>query len=125
MQSEYMFQLLKQMKDGDQQAFHAMYDATYQDVYRTVSFLVDHPQDREDVMNEIYMQMWTSLANYDTNRPFHFWLHGLVIRQALAEIPNFRAHSCLRPGRVALGSTFGVNGRDEPNDIAGHPQTDG
>ncbi|GIP02983.1 RNA polymerase sigma factor [Paenibacillus lautus] len=81
MQSEYMFQLLKQMKDGDQQAFHAMYDATYQDVYRTVSFLVDHPQDREDVMNEIYMQMWTSLANYDTNRPFHFWLHGLVIRQ--------------------------------------------
>jgi len=81
MQSEYMFQLLQQMKDGDQQAFHAMYDATYQDVYRTVSFLVDHPQDREDVMNEIYMQMWTSLANYDTNRPFHFWLHGLVIRQ--------------------------------------------
>lgn len=81
MQSEYMFQLLKQMKDGDQQAFHAMYDATYQDVYRTVSFLVDHAQDREDVMNEIYMQMWTSLANYDTNRPFHFWLHGLVIRQ--------------------------------------------
>ncbi|MGV2805345.1 RNA polymerase subunit sigma, partial [Clostridium perfringens] len=78
MQSEYMYELLKQMKDGDQQAFHTMYDATYQDVYRTVSFLVDHQQDREDVMNEIYMQMWTSLANYDTNRPFHFWLHGVV-----------------------------------------------
>lgn len=76
-----MYQLLKRMKDGDQQAFHTIYDATYQDVYRTVTFLVDHQQDREDVMNEIYMQMWTSLANYDTSRPFHFWLHGLVIRQ--------------------------------------------
>lgn len=74
MQSEYLYQLLTKMKDGNQQAFHTLYDATYQDVYRTVSFLVDHQQDREDVMNEIYMQMWTSLDNYDTNRPFHFLL---------------------------------------------------
>ncbi|WP_028545535.1 sigma-70 family RNA polymerase sigma factor [Paenibacillus taiwanensis] len=81
MDNENMYQLLLQMKAGDQQAFHTVYDATYQDVYRTVCFLVDHQQDREDVMNEIYMQMWTSLANYDPNRPFHFWLNGLVIRQ--------------------------------------------
>lgn len=92
MQNEYMYQLLKKMKEGDQQAFHAMYDATYQDVYRTVSFLVDHQQDREDIINEIYMQMWTSLANYDTNRPFHFWLHGLVIRQ----VQRFRVKSWRR-----------------------------
>ncbi|WP_068773350.1 sigma-70 family RNA polymerase sigma factor [Paenibacillus sp. FJAT-26967] len=92
MQSEYMYQLLTKMKDGNQQAFHAIYEATYQDVYRTVSFLVDHQQDREDVMNEIYMQMWTSLANYDTNRPFHFWLHGLVIRQ----VQRFRVKSWRR-----------------------------
>ncbi|TCJ02520.1 sigma-70 family RNA polymerase sigma factor [Cytobacillus praedii] len=92
MQSEYMYQLLKKMKDGDQQAFHKIYDATYQDVYRTVCFMVDHQQDREDVMNEIYMQMWTSLATYDTNRPFHFWLHGLVIRQ----VQRFRVKSWRR-----------------------------
>ncbi|WP_028594305.1 sigma-70 family RNA polymerase sigma factor [Paenibacillus assamensis] len=81
MESKYMYQLLQQMIDGDQHAFQKMYEATYQDVYRTVCFLVDHQQDREDVMNEIYMQMWTSLANYDISRPFQFWLHGLVIRQ--------------------------------------------
>ncbi|MCM3239634.1 sigma-70 family RNA polymerase sigma factor [Heyndrickxia oleronia] len=92
MQSEYMYQLLTKMKDGDQQAFHTLYDATYQDVYRTVSFMVDHQQDREDVMNEIYMQMWTSLSNYDTNRPFHFWLNGLVIRQ----VQRFRVKSWRR-----------------------------
>ncbi|WP_102273534.1 sigma-70 family RNA polymerase sigma factor [Cytobacillus massiliigabonensis] len=92
MQSEYMYQLLTKMKAGDQQAFHTIYNATYQDVYRTVCFMVDHPQDREDVMNEIYMQMWTSLSNYDTNRPFHFWLHGLVIRQ----VQRFRVKSWRR-----------------------------
>ncbi|SDE11583.1 RNA polymerase sigma-70 factor, ECF subfamily [Paenibacillus sp. UNCCL117] len=92
MKSDYMYQLLEKMKDGDQQAFHTIYDATYQNIYKTVSFLVDHQQDREDVMNEIYMQMWTSLANYDTNRPFHFWLHGLVIRQ----VQRFRVKSWRR-----------------------------
>ncbi|ERM18249.1 hypothetical protein P615_18045 [Brevibacillus laterosporus PE36] len=47
-------------------------------------------------MNEIYMQMWTSLANYDTNRPFQFWLTRLgnpssaeISGQELEEIPNF------------------------------------
>ncbi|MGN7402517.1 sigma-70 family RNA polymerase sigma factor [Cytobacillus praedii] len=92
MQSEYMYQLLTKMKDGDQQAFHKIYDATYQDVYRTVCFMVDHQQDREDIMNEIYMQMWTSLTTYDTNRPFHFWLNGLVIRQ----VQRFRVKSWRR-----------------------------
>ncbi|MGG4212147.1 sigma-70 family RNA polymerase sigma factor [Paenibacillus sp. FSL L8-0638] len=92
MQSESMYHVLTKMIEGDQQAFHTLYDATYKDVYRTVSFLVDHPQDREDIMNEIYMQMWTSLPNYDPNRPFHFWLHGLVIRQ----VQRFRVKSWRR-----------------------------
>lgn len=92
MQSEDMYHLLTQMKEGNQQAFRTMYEATYKDVYRTVAFLVDHQQDREDIMNEIYMQMWTSLANYDTNRPFHFWLNGLVIRQ----IQRYRVKSWRR-----------------------------
>ncbi|MDQ0050334.1 RNA polymerase sigma-70 factor (ECF subfamily) [Paenibacillus polymyxa] len=92
MQSEFMYHVLTKMIEGDQQAFHTLYDATYKDVYRTVSFLVDHPQDREDIMNEIYMQMWTSLPNYDPNRPFHFWLHGLVIRQ----VQRFRVKSWRR-----------------------------
>ena len=34
MQREYMYELLAKMKEGNRQAFHAFYDATYQDVYR-------------------------------------------------------------------------------------------
>lgn len=34
MESKYMYQLLTKMKDGDQQAFHTLYDATYQDIYQ-------------------------------------------------------------------------------------------
>ncbi|TGV00174.1 hypothetical protein EN829_057970 [Mesorhizobium sp. M00.F.Ca.ET.186.01.1.1] len=34
MQREYMYELLAKMKGGNRQAYHAFYDATYQDVYR-------------------------------------------------------------------------------------------
>lgn len=33
-----MYHVLTKMIEGDQQAFHTLYDATYKDVYRTVSF---------------------------------------------------------------------------------------
>ncbi|WP_260612268.1 sigma factor [Paenibacillus popilliae] len=32
-------------------------------------------------MNEIYFQLWRSIDNYDTNRPFRFWMHGIVLKQ--------------------------------------------
>ncbi|PGV58840.1 RNA polymerase subunit sigma [Bacillus cereus] len=72
---------LQQMVTGDQRAFQYIYDATCKDVYRTVAFLIVDKQDIDDVVNEVYIHMWKSLSNYDYNRSFRFWLHGLIVRQ--------------------------------------------
>ncbi|MCM3748751.1 sigma-70 family RNA polymerase sigma factor [Paenibacillus pasadenensis] len=66
---------------GDESAFQLVYQATHQDVYRTVAFLVYNSQDIEDIVNEVYMRMWRSFHMYDPNRPFRFWLHGITVRQ--------------------------------------------
>lgn len=66
---------------GDEFAFKLVYQATHQDVYRTVAFLVYNKQDIEDVVNEVYMQMWRSFHTYDPSRPFRYWLHGITVRQ--------------------------------------------
>ncbi len=42
---------------GDESAFQLVYQATHQDVYRTVAFLVYNKQDIEDIVNEVYMRM--------------------------------------------------------------------
>ncbi|WP_134682790.1 sigma-70 family RNA polymerase sigma factor [Brevibacillus migulae] len=73
---------IKQAIAGDQTAFSALYELTLDDVYRTVAFLVNNKQDVHDVVSEVYIQLWNSLPSYDPGRPFHFWLHGLVVRQA-------------------------------------------
>lgn len=73
--------LLKRMISGDQIAFESIYEQTHNVVYRTIAMLVYNKHDVEDIMNEVYMQMWKSLDNYDLNRSFYSWLHGITIRQ--------------------------------------------
>jgi RNA polymerase sigma-70 factor (ECF subfamily) len=71
---------LEKATHGDESAFQLVYEATHQDVYRTVAFLVYNKQDIEDIVNEVYMRMWRSFHYYDPNRSFRFWLHGITVR---------------------------------------------
>jgi RNA polymerase sigma-70 factor (ECF subfamily) len=72
---------LEQMAAGDQSAFDHIYDLTCKDVYRTVTFFVRDKQEIDELVNEIYIQMWKSYNTYDAKRSFRFWLHGLIVRQ--------------------------------------------
>lgn len=73
---------LYKMESGDQEAFQVIYKLTSRDIYRTVVFLLGNQhQDVDDIVNEVYIKMWKSVTNYDMNRSFRFWLHGLVVKQ--------------------------------------------
>ncbi|MFE6138175.1 sigma-70 family RNA polymerase sigma factor [Bacillus sp. NPDC057893] len=73
---------LYKMESGDQEAFQVIYELTSKDIYRTVVFLLGNQhQDVDDIVNEVYIKMWKSVTNYDMNRSFRFWLHGLVVKQ--------------------------------------------
>ncbi|HHP1116573.1 TPA: sigma-70 family RNA polymerase sigma factor [Bacillus thuringiensis] len=73
---------LYKMESGDQEAFQIIYEYTCKDIYRTVVFLVgSQNQDVDDIVNEVYINMWKSIRNYDMNRSFRFWLHGLVVKE--------------------------------------------
>lgn len=69
---------------GSRDAFGELYEATIKDVYKTVYFLVKEQSDAEDVIQEIYIQVYRSLEKFDVNRPFRPWLMGVVIRQIQA-----------------------------------------
>lgn len=71
---------------GSRDAFGELYEATIKDVYKTVCFLVKEQSDAEDVIQEIYMQVYRSLDKFDANRPFRPWLMGIVMRQIFKHI---------------------------------------
>ncbi|HDR4713244.1 hypothetical protein FOC93_06855 [Bacillus cereus] len=84
---------LYKMGSGDQEAFQIIYEYTCKDIYRTVVFLVgSQNQDVDDIVNEVYINMWKSITNYDINRSFRFWLHGLVVK----EVQDWRRKSWRR-----------------------------
>ncbi|MEK5640786.1 RNA polymerase subunit sigma [Paenibacillus rhizosphaerae] len=69
---------------GSRDAFGELYEATIKDIYKTVYFLVKEQSDAEDVIQEIYIQVYRSLEKFDANRPFRPWLMGIVMRQIQA-----------------------------------------
>ncbi|HEQ3529270.1 TPA: sigma-70 family RNA polymerase sigma factor [Bacillus cereus] len=84
---------LYKMESGDQEAFQIIYEYTCKDIYRTVVFLVgSQNQDVDDIVNEVYINMWKSITNYDMNRSLRFWLHGLVVK----EVQDWRRKSWRR-----------------------------
>ncbi|WP_079909732.1 sigma-70 family RNA polymerase sigma factor [Paenibacillus sp. 32352] len=72
---------LDRLMTGDEEALEVIYGMTRKKVYGTVAMLVRNKQDVNDIVNEIYYQLWRALPSYDRRRPFLFWLNGIVIRQ--------------------------------------------
>lgn len=81
--SEYT-RLISLTLAGSRDAFGELYEATIKDVYKTVYFLIREPSDAEDVIQEIYIQVYRSLEKFDVSRPFRPWLMGVVMRQIQA-----------------------------------------
>lgn len=78
---EQLKQWISEICAGNEDSFQRLYDATSADVYRTVRYLLINQQDVEDVVSEVYMALWKSIDQFDQERTFRFWLHGLILRK--------------------------------------------
>ncbi|KAB2334881.1 sigma-70 family RNA polymerase sigma factor [Cytobacillus depressus] len=77
-------QIIERILAGNHQAYAELYENTIQDVYKNVYFLIEEKAEAEDLVQEIYIQLYKSLGNYDRNQPFRPWLMGIMIKQIQA-----------------------------------------
>ncbi|GAE33995.1 sigma-70 family RNA polymerase sigma factor [Halalkalibacter akibai] len=73
--------LIRRILEGDQQAYSELYDVTIKQVYKNVHFLLESKEEIDDVIQDIYLEVFKSLGRFDKQREFNPWLMGLVIRQ--------------------------------------------
>ncbi|KMP28401.1 RNA polymerase subunit sigma [Bacillus wiedmannii] len=73
--------LIQLTLSGNKEAYSKLYDKTIQEVYKTAHFLIEDKTDVDDVVQEIYIQLYESLCKYDSKKPFRPWLIGLAIKQ--------------------------------------------
>lgn len=103
--------LIRRCKAGDQEAFAMLYDQYKLLVYRAASLMLDDPQDAEDVLQDVFIRVYRSLASYDNAKgAFTTWLHQITVNTCL----NRHRHRRRRPRFLQIGEV-------EPEQLAQKP----
>lgn len=76
--------LVQQLLQRDVDAFEQLYDRHARIVYALVLRIVQQGSTAEEVVQEVFLQLWRSAGRYDTRRgPFLPWLMALARNRAL------------------------------------------
>jgi RNA polymerase sigma factor (sigma-70 family) len=84
--------LAQRARDGDPQAFAALYDRYFELVYRYVYYRVREVEEAEDVTSEVFFRALRAMPRYEPRQPFLAWLYRIarnaVIDRARAARPR-------------------------------------
>ena len=61
-------ELIRQMAEGDREAFARFYDRHARQVYPLIARIVRDPADAADVLQEVFWEAWQLAASYDPGR---------------------------------------------------------
>ncbi|WP_349944507.1 RNA polymerase sigma factor [Lacrimispora sp. BS-2] len=71
-------ELLKKVAVGDQEAFRQLYQNTDRTMYSFILSIVRHPQDAEEIMQEVYLKIWTSASGYKSQGKPLAWMFTIA-----------------------------------------------
>lgn len=91
--SEGLAEIVAQMANGSQEAMGRLYDATSPLINGMLLRILEHPQDAEEVLLDVYMKAWKNAAAYSEKRgSVQAWL---VITARNAAIDRIRQHRAM------------------------------
>lgn len=71
-------ELLGRVSVGDQEAFRQLYQNTDRTIYSFILSIVRHPQDAEEIMQEVYLKIWTSASGYKSQGKPLAWMFTIA-----------------------------------------------
>lgn len=72
--------------NGDKAAFKRLYDRHVRQVYGQVLRLTADRSLTDDLVQEIFVQLWRSLSKFDRHAKFSTWLYSLANNVAITEL---------------------------------------
>ncbi len=76
-------ELLRRAGSGDAAAFREVFVRHRSDVARLVYRMINHPADLEDVVQEVFVQVFRSLKDFRGQSKFSTWLHRVTVNVVL------------------------------------------
>lgn len=92
-QEEVLNNLVERAKHGDDAAFAELYTSAYRTVYVTCNGYLKHPQEAEDVTQEVFIQIYKKLNTLENNLTFYGWAKTIAMRLSLNRIRDNRDHA--------------------------------
>ena len=77
-------ELICKTKEGDKQAFRTLYDDHIGRVYALCYRLTGEKGMAEDASQEVFIQLWKKIANFDGQSQFSTWLHSVTANIAIS-----------------------------------------
>lgn len=85
-------QLTDSIKKHDPKAFKRMYESCIHYVYAIVKRYVPNESDHQDVVQEVFARVFTSIGSFDARKgEFKYWLRKLTINQCFQHTRKNRA----------------------------------
>jgi RNA polymerase sigma-70 factor (ECF subfamily) len=98
-----------------QQAFERLLRQHQRIVFKVASVYARHPDDRNDLMQEICVQLWRSFAGFDERRAqFSTWMYRVALNVAISHKRRARPEEVMEQEQLdALGGTEDIVEPDE------------
>lgn len=98
--------LLLRVAEGDKAAFQQLYQNTDKTIYGFILSILRNPQDSEEVMQELYLKVWTSAGSYQSQGKPLAWMFTTLeifaicasVTRSMKRISGFRIFLRWRQG---------------------------
>ncbi len=115
---------LERIVQSDPRALEALYDRFSPLLFGTILAIVKRREDAEDVLCELFHQIWRKAAAFDSAKgSVHGWLLSLARNRAIDKLRSrdFKRGK-LEDGAVMDMDGYGREGEPDPLDMAAHSQ---
>jgi RNA polymerase sigma-70 factor, ECF subfamily len=106
-------QLIERCKAGDGLAFREVFRSHRADVARLVQRMTGRPADLEDIVQEVFLQVYRSIKDFRGQSRFSTWLYRVTVNVVLMQRRAARSRPVLHE---AADDAFGADLRDLPDD---------
>jgi RNA polymerase sigma factor (sigma-70 family) len=72
--------------DSPQTRFATLLEQHRGIVFKVATTYCRHPDDRQDLVQEIAAQLWRAFPGYDTARPFSTWMYRIALNVAISHV---------------------------------------
>ncbi len=94
--------LLKRMRDGDHTAFERLYMAHAKLLYWKLLKLLKHPEDADELLQDLFVKVWERREQIDPNQPFNRYLYRIAQRMV---VDYYRRMARVRIAHLNIGQT--------------------